>query len=181
MGPRGPVPMWAPCANGGREWPGQACWTSPHPSQERKSGSVGKWLSPGNGPKWAAPESHPREGKFNLRQPDLLPRRGLPSRRVSRACEAGHPSSLRPLLTRAFCWGSPSSPLVSGTSAPCCQHPGLLPPATAVYLPGSEEDLLGGHPPDESGELVPGQLAGRLAPEAVQEGGVGTGQIGDGQ
>lgn len=55
---------------------------------------------------------------------------------------------------------------------PCPQHP-LPPPATATatHLPGSEKCLLCCHPPDEIGKLVPGQLAGRLAPEVVQEGG----------
>ena len=51
----------------------------------------------------------------------------------------------------------------------------------AADLPGSEEDMLRLHPPDQSGKLVPGQLTGRLAPEALQEGGVGTGQKGDRQ
>lgn len=34
QGSRGPVPVWAPCATKGRKQPVQACWTSPHPSQE---------------------------------------------------------------------------------------------------------------------------------------------------
>lgn len=48
----------------------------------------------------------------------------------------------------------------------------------AADLPGSEEDVLRCHPPDESCKLVAGQLAGWLAPETLQEGGAGTGQKG---
>lgn len=51
----------------------------------------------------------------------------------------------------------------------------------AADLPGFEEDVLRCHPPDESCKLVAGQLAGWLAPEALQEGGAGTGWKGGGQ
>lgn len=108
---------------------------------------------------------------------------GLSSSRVSGAREAGRvlrpipvswaPADPCPLL------GTPFLPTCLRQVCPLPQHPGPLPSATAIYLPGPEGDLLGRHPLDESGKLVPGQLAGRLAPEAVQEGGVGAGQKGD--
>lgn len=198
---RPPLGVWRTrhgVPDGGRKGPAQAWWTRPHLSQTGGGGlrTIGqklwKWSKVGHAGgrgdslrgqphvRWGSPRRplRPLRGPRWLRDGHLRgPQRG-PLRSARLVLRPSYPG---PTLAGPHpCWGCPPflpaswPPLGSLPLPPTPRHPSPISLATATHLPGFEGRLLWVHPPDESRKLVPGQLAGRLAPEALQDGGVGT-------